>query len=78
MTSVADNEANVVLLGKVNSSNHIVSRGDIDRIVNVVAHQTRAGLCSKGVTAVVGKVGLHDGRRGCNAIIVSFVSHYDF
>lgn len=44
MTSVADDEANVVLLGKVDGSNHIVGRGNIDSIVDVVAHETRAGL----------------------------------
>lgn len=63
MTSIADNEANVVPSGKVDGSNHIVGRGNIDSIVDVVAHETRLGLCREGVTAVVGKEGLHDGRR---------------
>lgn len=44
MTSVADDEANVILLGEIDGSNYIVGRGNIDRIVDVVAHETRAGL----------------------------------
>lgn len=71
MASVANDEANVVLLGKVDGSNHIVGRRDIDRVVNIVAQKTRAGLEREGVTAVVGKVGLHDGRRRCDAVTVS-------
>lgn len=63
MAGVTDDETDVVLLGKVDSSNDIVGRRDIDGVVNVVAHQTRAGLGREGVTAVIGKVGLHDGGR---------------
>lgn len=73
MASIADNETNVVTLGKVDGSNHIVGRGDIDRVVNIVAQETRAALEREGVTAVIGKVGLHDGRRGCDAVIVNIL-----
>lgn len=67
VTSVANDEANVVRLGKFDGSNHIVRRGDIDGVVNVVAQETRLGLRGEGITAVIGKVGLHNGRRGCDA-----------
>lgn len=75
MTSVANDKADVVLAGEVDGSNHIVARGDIDGVIDVVAQGTRLGLCGEGVTALVGKVGLHDGRGGFNAahIEVSFL-----
>lgn len=67
MTSVANDKADVVLAGEVNGGNHIVAGGDIDGVVDVVAQSTRLGLCGEGITALVGKVGLHDGRGGFNA-----------
>lgn len=67
MTSVANDKADVVLLGEFDGGNHIVAGGYIDGIIDVVAQETRLGLCGEGVTALVGKVGLHDGRGGFNA-----------
>lgn len=64
MTSVLNNETNVVVLGKVNRSNDIVAGRDVDCVADKVAQQTRPRLRGEGVATLVGKVGLHDrGRR---------------
>lgn len=67
MTSVADNKANIVLLRKLNSSDHVVAGRDIDRIANVVAQLAGARLRGKRVTALVGKESLHNRRRRLKA-----------
>lgn len=64
MTSVLDNETDVVVFGKVNRGNDIVAGRDIDCVADKVAQQTRPRLRGEGVATLVGKVGLHDrGRR---------------
>lgn len=60
MTSVADDETDVVLAGEIDGG-HDISRGrDIDSIVDVVAELTRARRSGPRVTALVGEEGLHD------------------
>ena len=60
MTSVLDNETDVVLLGKVNGGNDIVAGRDIDCVADKVAQEAWPRLRGEGVATLVGKVGLHD------------------
>lgn len=60
MTGVPDHETDVVLLGELDRSNNIVGRGDVDGVAHVVAKQAGPGLRLERITALVGKVGLHN------------------
>ena len=68
MTSVPNNETDVVGFGELNRSNDIGGRGDVDGVAHVVAEHASLRLGSERVTALVGKVGLHHGRRRHKAI----------
>lgn len=64
MTSVADEEANIVVPRKFDGFRNVLSRGDFDGVADIVAQQTRRGPVRERVARLVCKVGLHDrGRR---------------
>lgn len=59
MTRVANHETDVVFRGELHSSNNVVSAGDVDGVVDIVAEHARLVLGSKGVAALISEVGLH-------------------
>lgn len=67
MTSVADDEADVLSPGKVDGSNDVLSSLSSDCISDIVAQCARLALSSEGVTALVGKERGHDGSRVIHA-----------
>lgn len=63
MAGVLDHKADVVLTGKVDSSNDLIAGGDIHRVTGKVAQSAGLRLGGERITSLVGKVHLHD-RRG--------------
>jgi hypothetical protein len=64
MAGITDNESDVVITGKIDSSNDLVAGRDIHGVVHVVPEAAGLGLGGERVTTLVGKVGLHHRRRG--------------
>ncbi len=50
MARVSDNEADIIVLGKVDRFDNILGTGNIDSIVNIVAQGAGPGLRLPGVT----------------------------
>ena len=73
MARVSHDEADVVQLGEPHCGLHVGSARGPDGVVNIVAQLARRRPVGKGVAALVGKVRLHDGRRGLHAAVQ--VSH---
>lgn len=59
MTGVADKEANIVVPRKFDGFRNVLSRGDLDGVVDIVAQQTRRGPVREGIARLVCEVGLH-------------------
>lgn len=74
MAGVADDEADVVIVGKVDGGGHIGSRPDIDGVPHVVAQGAGLVLRSEGVAALVGKEWGHDRSRVNHACVGDMVS----
>lgn len=74
MTSVTDNNSEVIGLGEFESIANVCGAADIDSIANIVAEGAGNSSISKRVAGLVGKVGLHNRRRGGNAKTVMSVT----
>lgn len=61
MASVADDKANVAVVGKLNASGDVGGLRDIDGVLDVGANHTSRGPLSEGVAAAVGEERSHDG-----------------
>lgn len=59
MAGVTDNETDVVITGKIDSSNNLVAGRDIHGVVHVVTEAAGMGLGGERVTTLVGKECLH-------------------
>lgn len=71
MTSVLDVQANIVLLGKADTSLDIGSSSDVDDVAGVVTQTTRLGPRSERVASVVLKVHVQELSRRIDAEIMS-------
>lgn len=60
MARVFDDKTDVVSLGKLDGRDNVVARRDIHRVAHVVAQQTGPAHRGKRITALVGKVSLHN------------------
>jgi hypothetical protein len=70
MARVANDNTDVVVLCKLERTGDILGLGGLDRVGNVVAELAGNTPVGKGVTALVGKVRLHDRVRGWSAGIM--------
>lgn len=59
MPGITDHEANIVFLGEFDCRHNILACGHVDRVIDVIAQQARAVLCSERVTALIGEICLH-------------------
>lgn len=75
MASIANDETDVVSLGKLDGGDNVVAGRDIRCVAYIVAQQTWPAHRSKWITALVRKVSLHNRRRGIEAIHGSVCSH---
>lgn len=67
VTSVADKEANIVVPRKLDGLRNVLSRGDLDGVVDIVAQPTGRGPVGEGIARLVCEVRLHHRGRGWEA-----------
>jgi hypothetical protein len=61
MSCVLNNESNILVLGKLEACSDVCRRGNIDRVVNVIAQC--AGCCLRSIRIAALEIRCHDGRR---------------
>lgn len=71
MACVTNDKAEIVAVGKVDSVYHMLGSGYIDSIANIIAKQAWLLLRGEGITTLVGKAGLHNGRGRWDAVELS-------
>lgn len=64
MAGVTDNEADVVITGKIHSSNDLIAGRDVHGVVHVVTKEAWLRLGGERVATLVSEVRLHHRRRG--------------
>lgn len=60
MTSILDNKADIVLLGKLKPSCYICLGGHIDSILHIVPNRAWTRLRCKWITALILEIGGHN------------------
>lgn len=60
MTGIADDETDIVSLGKLDGGDNVVAGRDIHCVAHIVAQQTGPAPRGERITALVGKVILHN------------------